>query len=66
MNSSLYVINISSSTKVVISSSILISNRAYIAQILLLLYQDSVISKENTGPLDFDKEGIDCNCITSL
>ena len=66
MNSSLYVINISSSTKVVISSSILISNRAYIAQILLLLYQDSVISKENTGPLDFDKEGIDCNYITSL
>ena len=24
---------------------------------------NSVISKENTGPLDFDKEGVDCRVI---
>ena len=26
------------------------------------LTTNPVISKENTGPLDFDKEGVDCMC----
>ena len=40
--------------------------RAFTALILLPLKQVSVISKENTGPFDFDKEGVDCTYSTTF